>query len=242
MIGGPRRTMTMFAARLRQRLLLMRSRMIDVAIIGRMAGLAIPAVSPIRYRIVNGAAMIWAALSIGLTVLLAVWTARPRRREDGLASPLRWLVLTDEPSRLPVISLPQAILVRPALPALAVAYPIWSASTQGWRAEKPLTPWFRRPAPYAVAAAFGAVSLDLSALGLGVPEIVASHLFDGQPATHEPASSGLGFEHWADADLSALFGSSHDAVFAPDSVAWDQSDVMTPAWQRPPELSHDWWA
>jgi hypothetical protein len=93
-------------------------------------------------------------------------------------------------------------------------------------------------APYAVVAAFGAVSLDLSALGLGVPEIVAAPLSEAQPASQEHAAAGFGL----DADLSALFGTPHEGTFGLESAAWDQSDFVVPAWQRPPEPSHDWWA
>ena len=184
--------------------------------------------------------MIWAALSIGLTVLLAVWTARPRPSEAGLDALRRWLVLPDEPSLIP--ALPTPVTVRPTLPALAVAYPMWSASTQGWRAEKPLTPWFRRPAPYAVASVFGAVSLDLTALGLGVPEIVADHSHDGQPAAHDTPAYGLGLERLAGIDLSALFETSHDSIFGMESIAWDQADAIPPTWQLAHQPSHDWWA
>jgi hypothetical protein len=125
------------------------------------------------------------------------------------------------------------------LPAIVVTCPVWSASSQGWRADKPLKPWFRNMAPYAVVAAFGAVSLDLTALGMGVPEIAPPSLSDSQPAPHETFAAGFGL----DADLSALFGTPHDPVLGLDPiVAWDQSDAIVPAWQRPPEPSHDWWA
>jgi hypothetical protein len=182
--------------------------------------------------------MIWAALSIGLTVLLAVWSVRPQARACALGSPSRWLVLPDEPRPVPALALPAVIPVRSSLPAVIVTHAAWSAPSQGWRAEKPLTPWFRSMAPYAAVAAFGAVSLDLSALGLGVTEIAPPSLLDGQSAPHETAGAGFGLN----ADLSALFGESHDTAFVLDSAAWDQSDFAVPAWQRPPEPSHDWWA
>jgi hypothetical protein len=181
--------------------------------------------------------MIW-ALSIGLTVLLAVWTVRPRAGACALGSPSRWLVLPDEPLPVPALALPAAIPVRSSLPAVIVTYPAWSASSQDWRADKPLTPWFRSMAPYAVVAAFGAVSLDLSALGLGVPEIAPPSSFDGPPTLHKTFAAGLGH----DADLLALFGTPHDSAFGLDPVGWDPSDAFVPAWQRPPELNHDWWA
>lgn len=186
--------------------------------------------------------MIWAALSIGLTVLLAVWTVRPRSSAFALGSPCHWLVLPDAPLPVPALAPFEAVPVRSSLPAVVVTYPAWSASNQGWRAEKPLKPWFRSLAPYAVAAAaFGAVSLDLTALGLGVPEMVAPDLHDRHTVVHEPAAGRPGLEHWAEADFSTLFGPPHDAILGLDSVAWDQSDAMTPAWQRPYEPSHDWW-
>jgi hypothetical protein len=182
--------------------------------------------------------MIWAALSIGLTVLLAVWTVRPRAGACALGSTSQWLVLPDEPLSVPALAPTQAIPVRSSLPAVIVTYPAWSTSSQAWRADKPLKPWFQSMAPYAVVAAFGAVSLDLTALGLGVPEIAPAHLFDNQPAAHESVAGGFGL----DTDLSALFGTPNDAAFGQDSVAWDQLGLVTPAWQRPPEPSHDWWA
>jgi hypothetical protein len=181
--------------------------------------------------------MIWAALSIVLTVLLAVWTARPRARAFALGSPAHWLVLPDEPLPAPASALPCLISVRSTLPAVVVAYPAWSASSQGWRADKPLKPWFRSMAPYAVVAAFGAVSLDLSGLGLGVPEIAPAHLSESQPVPQDLPAAGLGL----DADLSVLFGTPPDSPLGLESVAWDQSDFTVPAWQRPPEPSHDWW-
>jgi hypothetical protein len=135
------------------------------------------------------------------------------------------------------IPLAEAIPVRSSLPAVIVAYPAWSVPSQGWRAEKPLKPWFRSMAPYAVVAAFGATSIDLTALGLGVPELTSPHLFESQTAFQEHAAGfGLG------ADLSALFGTPHDAAFGLSASAWDQPDFITPAGQRPPEPSHDWWA
>jgi hypothetical protein len=181
--------------------------------------------------------MIWAVLSIGLTVLLAVWTARPQAGASALSSPGLWLVLPDEPRPVPALALPAVIPAGSFLPAVIVTYPAWSSS-QAWRADKPLKPWFRNMAPYAVATVFGATSLDLTALGLGLPEIASPSLFDGQPAPHLSSAAGLGL----DADLSALFGSAHNADFGMDSFAWDQSDLMTPAWQQPYEPSHDWWA
>jgi hypothetical protein len=181
--------------------------------------------------------MIWAALFIGLTVLLAVRTARPQGGAFAPGSPRQWLVLPDEPSLVPVLDLPQAIPGRAGLPAVAVTYANWSAPSQAWRAEKPLTPWFRHLAPYVVVAAFGATSVDLTALGLGVPEIVAT-----QPAAPESSAAGRGFEHFTDGDLAALFGSAHDTTFGGDSFAWDAPAPLTPAWQISPEPSHDWWA
>ena len=178
--------------------------------------------------------MIWAALSIGLTVLLAVWTARPQASASAFGSPSRWLVLPDEPFAVAASALPEAAPVRSSLPAVIVTYPAWSASSQVWRAEKPLKPWFRSMAPYAVVAAFGAVSLDLTALGLGVPEAVPSHLLDGRPAAHESFVPDTGF--------SALFGASHDSDIGLGAVAWDQSGLMSPAWLHQAEASHDWWA
>lgn len=185
--------------------------------------------------------MIWATLSIGLTVLFAVWTVRPRRNAFAPGLPRYWLVLPDEPLPVPMVVLPEASPAR-SLPAVVVTYPAWSATGQGWRAEKPLKPWFRSMAPYAVVAAFGAVSLDLTALGLGVPEIASTHLTGGQPASHEPLAHGLGFERLAGIDLSALFETSHDSIFGMDAITWDQPDAITPAWQLPHQPSHDWWA
>ncbi len=185
--------------------------------------------------------MIWATVSIGLTVLIALWTARPQRSAFGPSLTRHWLVLPDEPLPLPALALPEASPAR-SVPAVVVTYPAWSASSHSWRAEKPLKPWFRSMAPYAVAAAFGAVSLDLSTLGLGVPEIVADHAPGGQPAAREPFVHDLGLDRLAGIDLSALFETSHDPIFAMESIAWDQPDAIIPAWQLPHQPSHDWWA
>ena len=83
--------------------------------------------------------------------------------------------------------------------------------------------------------------LDLSALGMGVPEIVPTHLRDGHPASHDHSAVGFGFERLADADFSALFETSATTLFGRDSVAWDQPDFMAPAWRLPHQPGHDWW-
>lgn len=191
--------------------------------------------------------MVWAALSIGVTILLAIWTVRPRPNEFALEAPRRWLVLPDE--RLPVhaLALPSVIAVRPALPVPAVRYRAWSVPNQSWRPEKPLQPWFRRPTPYAVAAVFGAVSLDLTALGLGVPEIVPTHLpLHDQPPAHELGAVGFALDRLVEPGLTGLtatlFDTFHEGASGLDAFAWGQSDALTPPWQRPHEASQDWWA
>ncbi|MGZ3278039.1 MAG: hypothetical protein ACXWKT_07965 [Caulobacteraceae bacterium] len=145
-----------------------------------------------------------------------------------------------------VLALPRAAADRPSLPALAVAYPSWSGSDESWRAEKPFRPWFRGPAPFAVAAAMGAVSLDMTALGLGVSEIFPTHL----PAQHHEAAHGhagrgqAAAMHPDSVDLSALFAASHaaDPGYAVDHPAIGQSDFIAPSWERPHQPSHDWMA
>jgi hypothetical protein len=177
--------------------------------------------------------MIWAALLIGVTVFLAIRTAR--RPSDARASggPRHWLVLPDEPRTKP--------LALPALPAVVVSYPAWSASDQSWRADKPFQAWFRSPAPHAVAAAMGAVSLDLTALALGVPEIAPTHL----PLHDRHGDHDLSDAVWSASDtMPALFGTSHadPGGFGVGLAAWDPSDFIVPSWERSPEASHDWWA
>lgn len=180
--------------------------------------------------------MVWATVSIGLTVFLAIWIVRPRPGAFAIGAPSRWLVLPDEPSSDRALVLLEANSVRATLPALAVVRPAWSAAGESWRTEKPLKPWYRSAAPYAVAA-LGAVSLDLTALGLGVPEIVPTHqaLYD-QPAQHEAASAD--FSGWT----SLLFDTPPDAIPGMDAVASAPSDAATAFWQGSHEISHDWWA
>jgi hypothetical protein len=162
-------------------------------------------------------------------------------------APSEWLVLPDEPP-VKALSLPEVAAARPRLPALAVAYPSWSASNEGWRAEKPLKPWFNSPAPYAVAVAMGAVSLDLTAVGLGVPEIVPTHgpLHDGGGDRDFIDAIRLPFEHdWSDdspALAPALFGAPGHGGFGIDVAVWDQPDAIVPSWQGAHEASNDWWA
>jgi len=181
--------------------------------------------------------MIWAALLIGTTVLLAISTARPK---SARLQPRDWLVLPDEPQPA-VLALPRAAAVRPMLPALAVVFPSWSAADEGWRTEKPLKPWFRSPAPYAVTVAMGAVSLDLTALGLGVPEIAPTHRpYHDHGPDHAPADAiWFPLEHAA---TDALFDTAAAKGFGLDLAVWDQSDLIAPSWERPHEASHDWWA
>lgn len=177
----------------------------------------------------------WAALLIGATVLLAVWAARPGSGACARIDPRDWLVLPDEPPS-PALALPEVAPVRSTLPVLAVVFPSWTASNEGWRAEKPLQPWFRSPAPCAVACVMGAVSLDLTALGLGVPEIMPTHL------PHHDRSG----EHGSSDAIRFPFDHASDALFETgagiDLAAWDRSDFIAPSWARPYEASHDWWA
>lgn len=173
--------------------------------------------------------MIWAAVLLGATVFLSLCAAR-RPRND--VQPRRWLVLPDEPR-------PQAAAL-PALPAIAVIHPAWRASGESWRADKPLKPWFRAAAPYATALAVGALSLDLTALGLGVPEIFPTH----QPVHHHAVDHDPRGGAWPGSDgiviPEALFDSPRHAGFGMDLAAWDQSDFIVPSWDHAP--SHDWWA
>jgi hypothetical protein len=213
--------------------------------------------------------MICAALLIGVAVVLAVCVARSSSHDAALESPRRWLVLPDEAPQGPVLALPTPAPARPALPVVAVTYPAWSGADQSWRAEKPFRPWFRGAVPYAATVAFGAVSLDLSALGLGVPEIFPTHLpvhHDDKPHGHAGHDRAVGFEGesiavWAPAHAglehrglehtglahtgltSDLFDTHHatDVGFL-QPLAWDQPDFIVPSWQRPHEASHDWWA
>lgn len=197
--------------------------------------------------------MIWVALLIGATVLFSAWLSRSPSDEAAFSHPRNWLVLPDEPSPAPPTAL-LAPAARPALPVVAVAYASWSGSDEGWRAEKPFRPWYRSPAPYAAAVAFGAMSLDLTALGMGVPEIFPTHL----PIHHDDRShdrheqdhaAGLGRESFAawtpehPDPLAGLFDTHHaaDAGF-PHPPAWDQADFIAPSWDRPHEAGHDWWA
>src|SRR3569832_1386898 len=113
--------------------------------------------------------MILAALLIGLTVIFTVWSVRPPSKSRAPDAHRLWLVLPDEP-RPAILALPQTAPVRPMLPALAVTYPAWTEVGQGWRAEKPVQPWFRAGAPYAEGLALGVMAHALTALGLGVPE------------------------------------------------------------------------
>ena len=177
--------------------------------------------------------MIWAALLIGVTVFLAIRTAGGASGACVSASPRHWLVLPDEPRAKPP--------ALPALPAVEVIYPTWTASGEAWRAEKPFQPWFRSPAPFAVAAAMGAVSLDLTALGMGVPEIVPTHL----PLHDRHQDHDFSDAIWTPpATTASLFETAHadHAGFGIDLAALGQSDFIVPAWGRPHEASHDWWA
>ncbi len=220
-----------FAACSQQSLSPLHGEMLDAVIIRRMAYLAIPEIRRIpSARRTGETAMIWAALSIGVTVLLAIWTVRPRS-SAALDAPFRWLVLPDEPV------IPNAIVARRSLPALAVTYPAWRGSDESWRAEKPLQPWFRSYAPYAAVAVFGALSLDLSAQGMGVPEIVPTHHPVYEQASHQPGDIGLQ-QRVADADPSSLTSTWFDA---PHSAVFDTA-AIAPSWQAPPEIHHDWWA
>lgn len=187
--------------------------------------------------------MIWAALLIGATVLLAIWVGRAAPSRAAVGAPRNWLVL---PEPRPGLAL---ALPKPAcstLPALAVIYPAWSAanedSHEAWRAEKPMRPWFRGAAPYAVAMALGAISLDLSAAGLGVPEIFPTHL----PVHHERQIHGHGHGNDpAGLALDRSFGAwtpDHAAALAGEGVAWAKPDFVMPSWDRPHDHGHDWWA
>lgn len=173
--------------------------------------------------------MIWAALLIAATVILAVHIVRAPNSGVANGGPRDWLVLPDEPRT--------TALALPAVPAVEVIRPTWSVVGETWRGEKPLHPWFRNPAPYAVAAAFGAVSLDLTALGLGVPEIMPTHLplHDHAEAHHH--SDGFWFPS---EPAPALFESAADTGYGIDLAAWDKSDFIVPSWDHAP--SHDWWA
>jgi hypothetical protein len=193
--------------------------------------------------------MIWAALLIGAAVLLAARTSRSRTNEAALGGPRHWLVLPDAPTPMAVPALPHAADPRSSLPAVAVAvvYPSWSSPDEGWRAEKPLRSWFRGPAPFAVAAAVGVAALDLTALGMGVPEIFPTHVSaDRHEISHGHTGHGQAADLWSsDAiDLSALFEAPQaaDPGFAPHHAAWDRSDFTAPSWERSHEVSHDWMA
>ena len=219
-----------FAACPQQSLSPLHGEMLNAVIIRHMAYLAIPEISRIPgARRTGETAMIWAALSIGVTVLLAFWTVRPRSRA-ALGAPGRWLVLPDEPV------IPDVIAARPALPAVEVTYPTWRSMDLSGRAEKPMQPWFRSYAPYAAVAVFGALSLDLTALGMGVPEIMPTHqpVYDQAAQQHEV----VGVRQLADAELSGLvsawFDTSHDGVFDTSAIA--------PAWPAPHDIHPDWWA
>jgi hypothetical protein len=179
--------------------------------------------------------MIWVALLIGATVLLAIASGRRAPADAALGAPRNWLVLPDEPARGGALA-----LLAPAastLPALAILQPVWTAvPAQSWRTDKPVRPWFRGPAPYAVAMALGAISLDLTAAGLGVPEIFPTHL----SAHHQHAAPAL-----ADPDhgAGAMFGGFvADAAPSAEAIAWLQPDFIAPSWERPHEHGHDWWA
>jgi hypothetical protein len=172
--------------------------------------------------------MIWAALLIGATALLAIWTVRSRSNEWALGDPSRWLVLPDEPAPK-ALAIPQAVCA--GLPAIVVARPSWSAMDESWRAEKPFQPWFRSPAPCAVAVAVGAMSLDLTALGLGLPEIMPTHL-----PLHDRHDRSDAV--WPAFEREAPHAAHED--FGIDLAAWGQSDFIVPSWEHAP--SHDWWA
>jgi hypothetical protein len=174
--------------------------------------------------------MIWAALLIGATVFLAVSIIRAPTEGAGTR---HWLVLPDEPPAKPA--------ALPALPAIPVIRPAWSSSDESWRADKPLKPWFQSPGSYAADVAFGAISLDLTALGLGVPEIMPTHWPVHDRPDHADAV-------WPAAPPEPTHA-AHDG-FGLDLAAWDQSDFIVPSWDRSDFIvpswehapSHDWWA
>jgi hypothetical protein len=127
---------------------------------------------------------------------------------------------------------------------VAVDYPSWSRSDESWRAEKPLRPWFRGPAPYAVAAAMGVAALDMTALGMGVPEIFPTHqAADRHETVHGHTGQAPAADLWSSdtLDLSALFSATpadHSSV----QLAWDHADLAAPAWTPSHQASHDWMA
>jgi len=191
--------------------------------------------------------MICAALLIGATVLFAALISRSRTSDVMFGAPRHWLVLPDDPLPMAVLALPRTAAALSSLPAVATIYPSWSSSDESWRAEKPIRPWFRGPAPFAVAAAMGVMSLDMTGLGLGVPEIFPTHL----PAAHrevvqEHAGQGHLAHLWSpdSVDLSVLFEASHasDPGSVLDHLALDQSDFIVPSWERAHDPSHDWMA
>jgi hypothetical protein len=188
--------------------------------------------------------MIWVALLIGVTILFSARLGRSPMRDAAFSHPRHWLVLPDEPPPVP----PRA------LPVLVAARASWSGRDESWRADRPFRPWLQNPVPYAAAVAFGAVSLDLSALGMDVPEIFPTDL----PVHHDDAShhaaapdhpAGFGlesFEVWAPGPpdpLAGLFDTHHpgDAGVL-HAAAWDPSAVVAPSWAPPHEAGHGWWA
>jgi hypothetical protein len=191
--------------------------------------------------------MIWAALLIGTTVLFAAMASRSSVRAAELGSPLHWLVLPDEPTPMEVLALPRSTAARTSLPAVVVTCASWTKSDESWRAEKPLRSWFRGPGPIAVAAAMGAVSLDLTALGMGVPEIFPTHATADR---HETAHGHTGPMHAADLfgsdaiALPAMFEAPHAAGPSPvsDHFALGGSDFIVPSWHQTDHASHDWMA
>lgn len=190
--------------------------------------------------------MIWAALLIGATVLFAVATGWRRTHDHALGAPGRWLVLPDEPMPMAVRALPRSADLQSSLPAVAVAYPSWTSRDESWRAEKPLRSWFQGSGPIAVAAVMGAVSLDLTALGMGVPEIFPTHATADR---HETAHGHTNPTHAADLlglDPIALpvFAAPHTAGpgLASDHFAFNGSDFIVPSWERTDHASHDWMA
>jgi hypothetical protein len=102
-------------------------------------------------------------------VFLALSLILPRTRKAvDRSAPRHWLVLPDaEPARG---GLPAVIPVCATLPALHVSARFFAFHAQG-PDEGPGAYWRRPFLVYGVALAFGAVSLDLSAASLGVPEI-----------------------------------------------------------------------
>jgi hypothetical protein len=187
------------------------------------------------------------AIAVILTTLafaLLAWANRPLRSQDTLGAHRHWLVLPDEPA---FSTGPEPSPGQSFLPAVIRVQ--WRKVDEDWRSAKPAEPWFRLSGFAAVTVAVGLLSTDLSALGLGVPEIFPTHDLAQNLAPNSDRHHEQPGANFSDLRFDALFD-THGVQTADaqphanlDYSAWlDTSDFILPASHQALHDTHEWWA